>query len=189
MDEEFVSCEQKPGSAFAREVYDWVESGIMAIVCVILIFTFAGRLVGVSGDSMLETLHDQDRLIAVSFLYKPANGDIVVASKPNVRNEPLIKRVIAVGGQTVEVSRETGEVLVDGVVIHEDYIPEPLNPTNAGDMNYPIIVPEGYVFLMGDNRNHSWDSRYKGVGLIDERHILGRAVYRVMPYSAMGGLD
>ena len=189
MDEEFVNYEQKPGSALVREVYDWIESAVMAIVCVILIFTFIGRLVGVQGDSMLSTLHDEDRLIAVNFLYRPKNGDIIVATKPNLRNEPLIKRVIAVGGQTIDIDRETGEILVDGAVISEDYIREPLDPGNAGDMDYPVTVPPGYVFLMGDNRNYSWDSRYQGVGLVDERHILGKAVYRVMPYNNMGGLS
>ncbi|MCL2034726.1 MAG: signal peptidase I [Oscillospiraceae bacterium] len=188
MDEEFVSCEENPGSALVREVFDWIESAIMALVCVILVFTFIGRQVGVSGDSMINTLNDQDRLVAVTFMYKPKNGDIVVATKPNLRNEPLIKRVIAVGGQTIDINRETGEILVDGVVIEEDYIREPMDPRSTGDMDYPVAVPPGYVFLMGDNRNYSWDSRYQGVGLIDERHILGKAVYRIMPYKNMGGL-
>lgn len=186
MDEEF---NHELGSPFVREVYDWIESGITAIVCVILLFTFVGRLVGVDGDSMLNTLRDQDRLVATNFMYKPSRSDIVVVTKPNDRNEPLIKRVIAVGGQTLEINFEAGEIFVDGRRIDEPYIREEMDPDSYSDFEFPLVIPDGHIFIMGDNRNHSWDSRYEGVGLVDERHVLGKVIYRVMPYSDIGVPD
>lgn len=185
MGEEFIP-EQKAGGAFVREVYDWVESGITAIICVILVFTFVGRLVGVNGESMFPTLHHMDRLVATNFLYTPKNGDIVVITKPNTRHEPLIKRVIAIGGQTLDVDFETSSVYVDGELIDEPYLREPMNPDYSSEMNFPLTVPEGCIFVMGDNRNNSWDSRVEQVGFVDQRHILGKIIYRIMPYEDMG---
>lgn len=176
----------KQGSAFVREVYDWIESAITAVVFVILVFTFAGRLVGVEGESMLPTLNDKDRLVATNLLYQPENGDIVVVTKPNTRNEPLIKRVIAVGGQTIDINFAENAVFVDGERIDEPYILEPMDPDDSSNIPMPVTIPEGYVFIMGDNRNNSWDSRISEIGLVDKRHILGKIIYRVMPYSHIG---
>lgn len=185
MNEEFDYI-QKPASNVLREVFDWVESGLMAIVTVILIFTFAGRLVGVVGDSMLPTLHSNDRLVSTHIFYTPKHGDIVVVTKPNMRNEPLIKRVIAVGGQTLDIDFESNSVFVDGAKLNEPYILEPMDTDSYCELGLPLTIPEGYVFIMGDNRNNSWDSRVEDVGLVDERHILGKIVYRVMPYDKIG---
>lgn len=185
MNEEF-DYETKPAGAAVRELFDWLESGITAIACVILIFTFVGRLVGVEGESMMPTLRDQDRLVATNLFYKPTGGDIVVVTKPNARNEPLIKRVIATGGQTIDIDFELNSVFVDDERLDEEYILEPMDPDRDYDFKYPLTVPEGYVFIMGDNRNNSWDSRMEQVGLVDERHILGKIVYRVMPYRDIG---
>lgn len=185
MNEEFDYA-SKPSSAAVRELFDWLESGITAIACVILIFTFVGRLVGVEGESMLPTLRDQDRLVATNFFYNPSAGDIVVVTKPNARNEPLIKRVIATGGQTLDIDFEQNAVYVDGERLSEPYILEPMDPDFEADLEFPLTVPEGYVFIMGDNRNNSWDSRMGPVGLVDERHILGKIIYRVMPYKDIG---
>ena len=109
--------------------------------------------------------------------YQPKYGDVVIISQPNQYNEVLIKRIIAVGGQTVDVDATAGTVTVDGKVLYEPYIRE--QTLTQGNMNFPLTVPEGYVFVMGDNRNHSTDSRYKSIGLIDERYIMGKAFYRV----------
>lgn len=185
MNEEFDYM-QKPASNALREAFDWIESGLMAIVTVILLFTFAGRLVGVVGESMLPTLNSSDRLIATHVFYTPKYGDIVVVTKPNMRNEPLIKRVIAVGGQELDIDFESNSVFVDGVKLNEPYILEPMDTDSESELELPLTVPEGYVFIMGDNRNNSWDSRVSDIGLIDERHILGKIVYRVMPYDKIG---
>ncbi len=173
-------------SVVAREAFDWVESALTAVCCVILIFTFVGRLVGVEGGSMLPTLEDQDRLVATSLMYEPKNGDIVVVTKPTTRNEPLIKRVIAVGGQTLEINFEENAVYVDGERVYEPYIREPMDPDDNDGEILRVEVPEGHVYIMGDNRNDSWDSRAEEVGVVDNRHILGKILYRVMPYDKLG---
>lgn len=169
-----------------RELFDWAESGITAILCVVLIFSFVARMVGVVGESMYPTLHDKDRLVATRLYSELHQGDIVIVTKPNIYNEPLIKRVIAVGGQTIDIDYETGVVYVDGKRIYEPYISEPIAPQSPTDMQFPQVVPYGSVFVMGDNRNNSWDSRAKAVGMVDERHILGKVMYRVTPYERFG---
>ncbi len=185
MSEDF-DFNQNKGDAIMREVFDWIESAITAVVFVILVFTFVGRLVGVEGESMLPTLHNQDRLVSTHLFYKPTNGDIVVATKPNERNEPLIKRVIAVGGQKLDIDFAANAIFIDDKRINEPYILERMDPDRSSELELPLVVPEGYVFLMGDNRNNSWDSRVEEVGLVDERHILGKIIYRVMPYNDIG---
>lgn len=126
---------------------------------------------------MLDSFHNGDRVFITAAGYQPKYGDVVIISQPNQYNEVLIKRIIAVGGQTVDVDATAGTVTVDGKVLYEPYIRE--QTLTQGNMNFPLTVPEGYVFVMGDNRNHSTDSRYKSIGLIDERYIMGRAFYRV----------
>jgi signal peptidase I len=167
-----------------REVYDWVESALLAVACMLLIFTFAARMVGVHGRSMEDTLHHADRVISSRLAYTPSNGDIVVVTMPGFRYDPLIKRVIAVGGQEIDIDFRLGLVYIDGMAQDEPYIKEPTH--NWFDMDFPQTVPEGHVFVMGDNRNNSWDSRSTQIGMIDERYILGRVLYRVMPYDNMG---
>lgn len=183
MHEEF-DPEEAQGFSVKREVYDWVEAGLTAVLCVILLFTFVGRTIGVDGSSMVPTLHDQDRLICSRLFYKAEYGDIVVVTKPNSRNEPLIKRVIATGGQTVDIDFDAGIVYVDGEALDEPYIAEPTHI--SFELSFPRTVPEGHVFIMGDNRNASWDSRAAEVGMVDERYILGKVVYRVLPLDSIG---
>ena len=176
---------EKPSRFALRELFDWVEAGMVAVACVVLVFTFAVRLAGVDGDSMNPTLYNRDRLLITRLFYTPQQGDIVVVTKPTHRNEPLIKRVIATGGQTVDIDFVSHTVIVDGVVLDEEhYIAEPT--AQQYDLSFPQTVPEGCVFIMGDNRNHSWDSRDSEVGMVDERYILGKVIYRVLPYRSMG---
>lgn len=182
MNEEY-DAEEKEFS-LVREIYDWLEAGISAVIVVVIIFTFIARLIGVDGSSMYPTLETGDRLIASRMFYTPDNGDIVVMTDHNARHIPLVKRVIAIEGQTIDIDFDEGKVYVDGEELDEPYINE---PTYSGEgLEYPLTVPEGCVFLMGDNRNNSWDSRFEGVGMIDERYILGKVVYRLTPYNKMG---
>lgn len=185
MDEEYTP-DQRIGSQIMREIYDWLESGVTAVVCVILIFTFVGRMVGVNGESMLPTLQDGDRLVATHVAYKPQRGDIVVVTKPNALNEPLIKRVIATEGQQIEIDFPNNTIYVDGRKIFEPYILEPMDPDGYSQIEFPAVVPSGCVFIMGDNRNNSWDSRAAQVGFVDERYILGRIIYRLFPIENIG---
>lgn len=173
--------------ALLRELYDWAEIGMMAVVMSVLLFTFVVRTIGVDGESMMPTLEHEDRLVVTRMFYTPKQGDIVVVTKPNHRNESIIKRVIAVPGQTVDIDFAEGVVYVDGQALVEDYIDE---PTYARyDLPFPQVVPEGHVFILGDNRNNSWDSRAEEIGMVDNRYIMGRVVFRLLPFGSIGVLE
>ena len=146
------------------------------------IYILLFRVVVVVGPSMYNTLVDGDRLVLISnVLYRnPKQGDIIVASKESFRDgECIIKRIVATEGQTVDIDFQLGVVYVDGVALQEDYT---YTMTNMDEgMKFPVTVPEGCVFAMGDNRNSSLDSRNPQIGFIDEREILGKAVFLMMP--------
>lgn len=164
-----------------RFVYDWLDSLIYAILLILLIFTFFFRVVGVNGDSMNPTLQSGDWLTVSAITNEVKTGDIVVITQPNSLNEPLIKRVIAKGGDTVNIDFIEGTVTVNGKIIYEPYIAE--KTEISGDYVYPLEIPEGYIFVMGDNRNNSLDSRFRTIGLIDERYVLGVAETRIYPFG------
>ena len=153
-----------------------------------LVFVFFFRLVGVDGSSMYPTLVDHDYLVLESnFLYRSVHaGDIVVIDPPEEAgfSGPIVKRVIATGGQTVDIDFDAGVVYVDGEALEESYVFEPTYRSfrEVGDgLDYPVTVPEGSVFVLGDNRNHSADSRYAKLGCVDESRILGRVLLRIIP--------
>lgn len=185
MHEEYIP-KQRGGFSLLREVYDWIESGLAAVICVVMIFTFVARTVVVVGQSMEPTLDGGDRLISTNVYSNLKSGDIVLITKPNQYNEPLIKRVIAVGGQTIDIDSSTGLVYVDGNRIYEPYIADTIDPERPIEIELPQVVPYGCVFVLGDNRNNSWDSRVPAVGMVDEKYILGKVIYRVMPYERFG---
>ena len=164
-----------------RFVYDWLDSLIYAILLILLIFTFFFRVVGVNGDSMNPTLQSGDWLTVSAITDEVQTGDIVVITQPNSLNEPLIKRVIAKGGDTVNIDFIEGTVTVNGKILYEPYIAEKTEV--SGDYVYPLEIPEGYIFVMGDNRNNSLDSRFRTIGLIDERYVLGVAETRIYPFG------
>lgn len=178
--------EKQPRRRPAREVFEWLDAVVAAIVTVVLLFTFVFRVVGVDGTSMLQTLQDKDRVIISNVHYTPAYGDIVVISR-NYRNddsmevtrrtEPIIKRVIATGNQTVDIDFEAGVVYVDGVALDEPYVNTPTN--RKSDIEFPVQVPDGYLFVMGDNRNGSLDSRSSEIGMVNEKYVLGKAFFRI----------
>ena len=163
-------------------MYDFVSIIMTAFIIIAIIFVFAFRLVGVKGESMENTLHGNDWLVTMQkseYVY----GDIVVTTKYNYFNEPLIKRVIATGGQTVDIDYSTGTVFVDGKALDEPYTKENFMIEKIDYMQFPYTVPEGYLFCMGDNRNGSTDSRSTLIGAIDEKHIMGKAVIRLLPFG------
>jgi signal peptidase I len=128
---------------------------------------------------MLRTLHNEDRVIMWSLFYKPNSGDVVIIKTGSYGDRPLVKRVVAVGGQTVDIDFDAGEVIVDGAVLREDYINEPTHER----LNFegPVTVPEGHIFVMGDNRNRSLDSRSDSVGFVDVRNVLGKVMLVALP--------
>ncbi len=164
--------------------FDIISVMATAIVAVALAFIFAFRAVGVVGGSMKPTLYQNDRLILTAACFEPEYGDIVVTCQPansSVIEDVLVKRIIATEGQTVDIDFTAGVVYVDGVALDEPYINEPTY--DREDFTGAVTVPEGHVFVMGDNRNASTDSRSKLVGFIREEYILGKALYRVNPFT------
>lgn len=165
----------------SREMYEWVQALVCSVLAVVVLFTFVIRLIGVDGHSMVPTLQHGDRLLVVnSMLYHDyKHGDIVVLRKESFLNDPIVKRVIATGGQTVDIDFSTGSVFVDGQLLKEDYINE-LTFLEEGT-EFPLTVPEGSIFVMGDNRNHSSDSRDSRLGTVDTRYVIGKAVLLAFP--------
>lgn len=197
---------EKKKPTLKEELMDWLDIACFAIITVVVIFSFFFRVATISGDSMLNTLIGTnpktgavgDKVIITNLGYEPKNGDIVVISR-NIENsaeaqessnEPIIKRVIAVGGQTVFIDFEKATVYVDGVALKEDYISSPTD--DKWDVQFPLYVPEGYIFVLGDNRGESLDSRHSQIGengLVDTRYVLGHAIYRIFPLDRIGRIE
>ena len=168
-----------PATRFQELIYDSLDSLKGAVVVVFLVFALMFRVVGVEGNSMNPTLDSGDWLAVSGAETEFERGDIVVVTQPWVRNVPIIKRVIAVGGDTVDINFDTHEVFVNGELLDEPYIAEPTELRY--DVEFPLTVDEGKLFVMGDNRNDSIDSRSSAIGLVDERYVLGRALVRLLP--------
>ncbi len=167
-----------------KEVIDWVLVLAIAVGVTYVIRSFVFTMVVVEGPSMQHTLESGDKLGVVRLGYTPKAGDIVVFYPHGNKSRPYIKRVIATGGQTVEI--HDSSVFVDGKELEEPYLGSPT--TNPGNQIYPLIIPEGYIFAMGDNREHSLDSRSKEVDLVPEKDIVGKAWFRLMPFDRFGSL-
>lgn len=179
-------------------VFDWLEVLVHAIIAVVICFSFIFRVATIDGPSMENTLINGERVIITNLFYEPKAGDIVVVSRnkensvftADETNTPIIKRIIALEGQTVDINFETGIVYVDGVALDEPYTKTPTN--RYYDIQFPVTVDEGCVFVLGDNRNDSLDSRSSKIGeygMIDTRYILGHAIFRVFPLGKMGKID
>ena len=176
-----VPVEADP-NASSRETYDWIQCLLVALIICVLIFMFCVRVIDVIGASMNPTLFNGEKMLVSGLFYKPEVGDVVVFKKDEYDpNKLLVKRVIAVEGQEINMDFENGIVYIDGVAIAEDYISEPTY--NKLDFIGPKTVPEGCVFVLGDNRNSSRDSRYSQIGMVDERMILGKVYAVVYPFS------
>ncbi|MBO4452368.1 MAG: signal peptidase I [Clostridia bacterium] len=178
-------------------VYDYVETFCFALAVMMVMFLFVFRYVSVDGDSMRETLHDRDKLIISNLFYTPKTGDIIVINPEShtAGEEPIIKRVIAVGGQTVLIDYQNWKVYVDGVELDEPYIEAmrstygsfSMHESNVAKYKHEFVVDEGKVFVMGDNRNNSTDSRDSRYGEIGVNRILGRVLFRI--YPDFGGVE
>lgn len=175
------------------DALDWVASLVYAVLVMLALNLFVFRSITVDGDSMNNTLEDKDRVIATNFLYTPERGDIVVIQADLLRpsidapyGEPIIKRVIAVEGDTVEFDFENGVVYLNGEELKEDYIAEPTTRQLNMVSGREYVVPEGYVLVLGDNRNNSTDSRDMRVGPVNVNSIMGKAVFRFAPFDKIG---
>ena len=189
--------EEEKNRTTAEEIFDWLDVFATAIITVVIVFSLICRIATVQGESMQNTLFTGDKVIISNLSYTPEQGDIVVVSRNAnnsldtvaASNEPIIKRVIAVGGQTVNIDFERGVVSVDGVELEEPYTKT--LTTSKYDVEFPIYVPEGYIFVLGDNRNDSMDSRDSRIGdggLVDTRYVLGHAIFRIFPFDSIGSL-
>lgn len=168
-----------------REAYDWIQCLLTALIICVVLFVFFIRIIDVSGTSMNPTLNNGDKMLVSDLFYTPRAGDIVVFKSDTYDpDKALVKRIIATEGQQVNIDFENGIVYVDGVALEEDYILE--KTTNKLDFIGPQEVPEGCVFVMGDNRNASTDSRKSEIGMVDSRQILGRVYFVLFPLDSFG---
>lgn len=184
-----AQTEKSGKGSWQKELYTELRMLAVILTVTILMFHFLAQLVVVVGSSMYPTLHDGDLLIAWRLNYEPEQGDIVVLHKetPYIQ-ETIVKRIIATGGQTVEIDYEENAVYVDGVRIQEDYLNQEQVDImeEKGDV-LSIDVPEGSVFVMGDNRNHSTDSRFTAaLSVVDEDYIIGKALFIFFPFQHAG---
>ncbi|MCL2105495.1 MAG: signal peptidase I [Oscillospiraceae bacterium] len=179
------TAEERGKPKLLGSVYELAEILVSAVLAIAVMFLFLFRFAGVVGTSMTPTLQHKDWLAVGAFARSPKRGDIIIIAQPNDHNEPLVKRVIATGGQVVDIAE--GRVLVDGAVIEEPYLPSGVvtskAPPSQASVEFPVTVPEGFVFVMGDNRGGSSDSRYKEVGFIQEDYILGKVHLRLVPFG------
>ena len=178
---------ENPASKFSASCFDWLESIVQALVIVVIMMAFVIRPITVIGTSMLNTLYDADKVVVTKCGYVPKNGDVVVIRPFNALDKPIIKRVIATEGQTFSIDFSDGSVYVDGKKLDEPYIRERM--WLRGDGEIPPVIPKGHSFVMGDNRNGSMDSRFKGVGVVPNELIMGKAIFVFYPFNHMGPID
>ncbi len=171
-------------NSISINLFDWINSIIFAIVAVVLLLTFCFRLIDVDGTSMENTLINTDKVIVTNLFYTAKNGDVIVISHGEEYDKPLVKRVIATEGQTLRIDFDNNQVFVDGVLLDEPYIQ---GDTVIGNTEIPEVIPEGKMFVMGDNRPVSLDSRYNEVGLIDVDSVIGKAQFVIVPHSYEDG--
>lgn len=182
--EDIETLEQKKRS----NAYDWIQCLASALIVCVVIFIFFVRVIDVKGTSMYPTLNNQDKMLVSDLFYKPKVGDVVVFTKDEYDpDKALVKRVIATEGQEINIDFDLGIVYVDGQAIEEDYINE-LTTTKL-DFIGPQTVPEGCVFVMGDNRNMSTDSRKSEIGMVDNRLIIGKVYCVIFPLTSFGEVN
>ncbi len=185
MEEIWESPPKEPGKV-VKTVLEWGEELVMAVVLIAVVFTFFFRIITVTGTSMVPNYNNGDRVLVAGTPFGVKQGDVVVIT--NVLEEPIIKRVIATEGQTVDFNAQSRSVLIDGKLLNESQFGlesgiTDLPYSSFEILEFPAVVPKGCVFVLGDNREVSEDSRYKIVGMIDERNILGKAVFKIFPFG------
>ena len=176
--DKFASEKETPAGGLST-LYEWIEAAVVSLVCVSLVFCFLFRVVGVDGESMQTTLMNRDRLLLTSGYEEVTRGDIVVISRG--MEEPLIKRIVAAEGDTLSI--EDGRVILNGEELPEPYLNQ---TTPAFELEGTVTVPEGHVFVMGDNRWDSHDSRWNDIGFVEVSDIVGKVFWRIWPLASFG---
>ncbi len=186
-EEEQIETIELKKSPVKSTVFDWAGCLFVALVWVLILMTFVFRVVDVDGTSMEPTLINTDKVVITDLFYTPHDGDIVVISHGEEYEKPLVKRVIATEGQSLKIDFEKNEIYVDGVLLQENYTQGLTNIGDIPESEYPSVIPEGKIFVLGDHRDVSLDSRYYKVGLIDENDIIGKAQLVVIPHTYASG--
>lgn len=184
-----VPSEEEKAVNVHKEIYEWIQCIVIALICCVLIFVFIARVIDVVGHSMEPTLIEGDKIVITRFAGSYDRGDIIVLRKDSFREEPIVKRVIAVAGDTVDIDFVNGIVYVNEEALDEPYVNElTYEPEDFETYEKPVVVPEGCVFVMGDNRNNSTDSRRETIGFVDTRYILGKVIFRILPLDSVGAI-
>ncbi len=171
-----------------RDLYLNIRVLVVMMSAFVLIFTFLARIIVVSGPSMENTLFGGDLILVWSLGYTPEQGDVVVLTQESYQEDSIVKRVIATEGQQVDIDYNSGRVYVDGEALEEEYTKEQMLLPSYGEGLNHVTVPEGCIFVMGDNRNHSADSRYPAIGIVDTRCVIGRGMFVIFPFHHWKGL-
>lgn len=189
-----------------KDTYEWLHCIVVAMIVCVLLFVMVARVIDVRGGSMEPTLIDGDKIIITRWAGDYEQGDIVVLQKNSFRAEPIVKRIIGVEGQTITIDFAAGSVTVDGVELNEPYTKERTYDSydivrpeyfdvygidadkDITETTVTVTVPEGCVFVMGDNRNNSSDSRVATIGCVDTRYIMGKAIFRIYPFGKLGAI-
>lgn len=192
---------EKEQTDWKQDLFDWLQLLVAVLVVIVGLFTFVVGIIGVEGSSMYPTLHDKDMMLVQRIAYTPEGGDIIVLRKDNsFEDRALVKRVIATGGQTVHIDYDSNTITVDGQVLEEPYLNYEFDSIFGDDflalrsdldpryIDQEFTVPEGYVFVCGDNRNHSSDSRVAELGMVDQRYVIGRVLLVFFPLPHLGWL-
>lgn len=193
------SGQTQPKEDWRQSLFEWLQLLVMVLVIIVGVFTFLGSVIGVDGSSMYPTLHNGDLMLVRRIAYTPTQGDVVVLRKDGTfDNEALVKRIIATGGQTVYIDYDANTITVDGQVLDESYLNYEYDSAYGSDcmadltyldpqyVNREFTVPDGCIFVCGDNRNHSSDSRSAELGMVDARYVIGEVLLVFLPFSHFG---
>ena len=181
-----ASAKRDPSAGL--DLYLNVRVLVSMMAAFVLMFTFVARIIVVSGESMENTLFGGDLILVWSLGYTPRRGDIVVLTQESYQEDSIVKRVIAIEGQRVDIDYSTGTVYVDDIPQEEDYTKELMRLPHYGEGLNHVTVPEGCIFVMGDNRNNSADSRYPDIGIVDTRCVIGHGLLVIFPFNRWKGL-
>ena len=183
METQNTTTAQEPKPVRGQGVLEWYEALISAALVLVLVFSFFFRIIQVDGSSMVPTLVNGDKLIVWGAGYTPQRGDVVIVDSYTTYGKPLVKRVIATGGESVYIDA-AGNVSVNGTLLDEPYLAE--KDAGTSDLDYPYVVPAGTYFVLGDHRESSVDSRSSLVGCVEQSEIVGKIIFRVWPLSSFG---